>query len=215
MFKHILFDLDGTLTDPGLGITSGLRIALQKMGFPVPPQKQLESFIGPPLGEMFMQVCGLTKVQAAKAIDLYREYYREKGLLENYVYPGIPQLLARLQKKGCQLHLATSKPLLFAGQIMDHFKLSQYFTLQVGSPMAYTSFAKAQLVAQVVEKAKIKNPATAIMVGDRLYDVQAAQENHLACIGVLYGYGSKGELQQAGADYLAKDVPALEVLLCS
>lgn len=213
MYRTILFDLDGTLTDPGQGITNSVAYALRGLGLPVPPRAELYRYIGPPLLQSFADQAGLDPAQARRALALYREYYAPTGILENEVYPGIPRLLAGLRAAGRQVVLATSKPEPYARQILAHFGLAGYFDQVAGATMDETRTDKAEVIAYALSLAGVARREEAVMVGDRDYDVAGAHRQGLGCIGVLFGYGSAEELRAAGADALAEDVPALERLL--
>lgn len=202
MADTILFDLDGTLTDPGLGITNSIMHALKKMSIPLPERQELYQFIGPPLMDSFHRHYGLDEASCAQAVVYYREYFSVTGLFENEVYPGIREMLGTLRQAGKKLVLATSKPELYARRILEHFALSRYFTHIVGATMDETRTAKHEVIAYALEAFGI-DPAGAIMVGDREHDVLGARKNGLACVGVLYGYGSRRELTDAGAVALA------------
>lgn len=212
MYKTILFDLDGTLTDPGLGITNAVAYALQKLGRAVPPRTELYRYIGPPLLPSFQSYAGMDEAEARRALGLYREYFAPRGIFENEVYPGIPELLAALKDAGRQLVLATSKPEPFARRILEHFALAGYFDLVAGSTLEETRTEKREVIAWALEKARA-DPARTVMVGDRSYDVQGAAANGIPCIGVLFGYGSAGELRDAGAVAVAATVQELRALL--
>lgn len=212
MWTDILFDLDGTLTDSGPGISGSARYALEKMGRPVPPQAVLNSFVGPPLSRQFPDVCGFNEEETAIAIEHFRVYFAERGIHQNEVYPGIKDMLARLVAAGRRLHLATTKPLHLAQQVLNNFDLTQYFTCMAGTPPEHGGRDKPEIVREVLENAQV-NPQNAVMVGDRLYDVEGAHENALPCIGVLYGYGGREELSGAGCDYLVGSVEDLERVL--
>ncbi len=201
MIKHYLFDLDGTLTDPGLGIKNSIRYALNKERLPALPEEVLNAFIGPPLIDSFMKYCGATPEEARHLTDVYREYFREKGLYENTVYPGIPEMLAGLQKKGYRLYVATSKPEPFAKTILEHFELNTYFDFIGGATMEETRTKKDEVIQYVLEENSLK-PEESMMVGDRSYDIDGAHRCGLKAIGVLYGYGDAEEL--SGAEFLAK-----------
>lgn len=202
MADTILFDLDGTLTDPGLGITNSIMYALKKMSIPLPERQALYQFIGPPLMDSFHERYGLDEASCAQAVVYYREYFSVTGLFENEVYPGIREMLGALRQAGKKLVLATSKPELYARRILEHFDLARYFTHIVGATMDETRTAKHEVIAYALEAFGI-DPAGAIMVGDREHDVLGAKKNGLACVGVLYGYGSRRELTDAGATALA------------
>lgn len=209
--SYVLFDLDGTLTDPGLGITNSVMHALRRFGVEPPEREKLYPFIGPPLLWSFHQFYGFDEQQCADAVRYYREYFADRGIFENTLYPAIPQALRRLQAAGLRLAVATSKPEDFAKRIITHFGLEPYFELVVGSLMDEKRTAKAEVIALVLEKLGAQ-PGQCVMVGDREYDVLGAKQNGMACIGVLYGYGSRAELEAAGADQIAatpEDIPPL------
>ena len=213
MKKYILFDLDGTLTDPALGITNSLMHALKKFGMNIESREELYKFIGPPLVDMMMQEYGFSKEKAQKGLEYYREYFSVKGLFENEVYEGIPEMLENLQKCGYKLVLATSKPEKFAKQILDHFRLSQYFHFIGGSDMAETRSTKEAVIEY--DLAALGNPdvSECIMVGDRKYDVEGSREFGIECVGVTFGYGSRKELEEANAAYVVDTVKELGELL--
>ncbi len=198
-YPHILFDLDGTLTDPGLGITNSIRYALKKQNRPIPPDEILRLFIGPPLIETFMKYCSVSREEACSLVDDYREYFRPTGMFENKVYPGIKEMLSELIRLGHHLYVATSKPEPFAKKILEHFELSQYFTFIGGSTLEETRTDKAAVIAYVLEENHI-DPKECLMVGDRIYDIEGARSFGMDVAAVLFGYGTKEELSPA--DYL-------------
>ena len=202
----ILFDLDGTLTDPGEGITKSVAYALASFGITVQDRRTLYPFIGPPLVESFMGFYGFTAEQAKQAVEKYREYFSQQGIFENTPYPGIHQALAQLKGQGKRLLLATSKPTVFARQILERFDLLPYFDFVGGSDLEGKRGQKEQVIAYTMEQAGVQR-AGAWMVGDRKHDVLGARENGLPCAGVLYGYGSREELEEAGAAALLETVP--------
>lgn len=212
MYNVILFDLDGTLTDPGEGITNSVAYALKKYGIEVTDRKSLYSFIGPPLSDSFMKYYGFSEEKAMEAIQFYREYFREKGIFENEVYEGIPQLLERIKKSGRKIVLATSKPEEFALRILEHFDLIKYFDVVAGASMDEKRNRKGDVIKYALEKGGFGKDST-VMIGDREHDIFGAKENSLASIGVLYGYGSREELEKAGADYIAEAVEDIFSLL--
>ena len=212
MKQYLLFDLDGTLTDPMVGITSSVQYALEKFGIHVKYLKDLIPFIGPPLDDSFQEFYGLSKEDAGKAVEYYREYFAPKGIFENEVYPGIPEILSRLVEAGFTLIVATSKPAVFAKQILEHFGLSDYFSFVGGSELDGTRKRKAEVIGYILETCEIK-PQDAIMIGDRKHDIEGAKLCGLESVGVLYGYGSEEELSKAGADHIIKDVKLLEEYL--
>lgn len=210
MYSIYLFDLDGTVTDPGIGITDSVMYALAKYGIEVEDRSQLYRFIGPPLVESFQEFYGFDKARAEQAVAYYREYYRDKGIYGCYVYDGIEMLLQTLRAKGCHILLATSKPEPFARQILEHFNLSQYFDVIAGSDFENVRNTKGKVIAYAIstfannkDMTEQKIQASAVMVGDRFHDVKGANENGIPTIGVTFGYGSKEELVEAGAAYIA------------
>ena len=213
MYDTILFDLDGTLTDPGLGITNSVMHALRRMGYAVPPREELYKFIGPPLHQSFRVYFGMTEEQSFEAVEKYREYFSMGGLLENEVYEGIPELLTALEQAGKRLVLATSKPEKFARAIMAHFGLDKWVRDIAGATMDTSRSKKGDVIAYALKEFNV-DPATAVMVGDREHDIYGGRENGLPAVGVTFGYGDRPELEQAGAAAIA-DSPAqlLEILL--
>lgn len=213
MYDVILFDLDGTLTDPGEGITNSVAHALKKLGIPVPERRALYKFIGPPLYQSFMDFYGLDREKALEAVEFYREYYRDRGIWENEVYAGIPELLAKLKGADKRLLVATSKPENFALQILEHFDLRQYFDRVAGSTLDSSRVEKADVIRYALEQQGIAPGPSVVMVGDREHDVLGARKAGLDCIGVLFGYGDAPELQKAGAARIAATVEELAGLL--
>lgn len=204
--RYLLFDLDGTLTESGPGIVNSVEYALKKMGIREHDREKLRLFIGPPLAESLMKYYGMTENEAARGIRIYREYYTEKGMFENSVYEGIPELLLRLRDSGFVSAVATSKPEVYAGQILRHFGLSGYFCGIYGATMDEKRVHKAEVIRYALDTMGLAGPETenARMVGDRENDIRGAHQNGLKAIGVRYGYGSREELEAAGADYLAE-----------
>lgn len=210
MWKTVLFDLDGTLTDSAPGITNSAARALAYFGIEEKPEDLLR-FIGPPLNESLSEYYGFTPEQTAKTVEVFREYFVEKGWLENAPYPGIPELLRDLKAGGLQLMVATSKPEVQAVRILKHFGLVEYFTRVCGAPAGNEDGGrKADVVRRALQFSEL---SSTVMVGDRKYDVLGAQENGIPCIGVLYGYGSREELSAAGASFIAENLEALKKLL--
>ncbi len=210
-YKYILFDLDGTLDDPFEGITKSVEYAMKKFGVECEREK-LKCFIGPPLTDSFMSYFGLDEQNALLAVDYYREYYRPTGIFEVKIYKGIPDLLEKLQKSGCELILATSKPIVFADMILEKFGLKKYFAATFGSELDGTRVKKDEVIAYALENYPI-DKSSAIMVGDRRHDVEGAHKNAMPCIGVTFGYGDFGEHIACGADLIAHSVSELEKLL--
>ena len=215
--KIILFDLDGTLTDPGMGITNSVMYALNRYGIEAVDRTELYKFIGPPLSESFERFYGFSKEESYRAVDVYREYFSVKGLFENEVYEGIEELLKMLKAQGKIICLATSKPEKFAKQILEHFHLDRYFTLIVGSLMNGERTNKAEVIEWVLhclnEDSGAWSKEQMVMIGDREHDVIGAHKNDLQVIGVLFGYGDEDELKRAGADGIAESVDELYRML--
>lgn len=209
--KHIfLFDLDGTLTDPGTGITNSVAYALDKYGIEVSDRSVLYPFIGPPLRESFMKFYGFSEEKAEEAVWKYREYFSERGLFENEVYPGIPEMLKNLKDQGARLFVATSKPTGYSKQILEHFGLLGYFEDVQGSTMDGSREKKADVIAYLLKMNQITAKDDVVMIGDRRLDIDGAKENGLASVGVLYGYGDRSELEDADADDIVENVSELE-----
>lgn len=204
MYKYLLFDLDGTLTDPGLGITNSVMYALEKFDIRVEDRTTLYKFIGPPLRDSFETFYGFSGEKSELAVQYYREYYKEQGLYENEVYEGIVDLLMQLKEQGKSLIVATSKPENFAIEILQHFKLYDYFDFVAGATMDKTRNEKADIIKYAMESCNISEKSSSIMIGDREHDIIGANENELDSIGVLFGYGNLEELQRAGATYIAE-----------
>lgn len=203
MFQSILFDLDGTLTDAAPGITNSVKYALSKFGIDETDDNKLRKFLGPPLISSFMEFYGFSKEKAQKAVEYYREYFVPHGIFENEVYSGIPKLLQKLKADGKTLIIATSKPETFAVQIAEHFEIDSYFDLIAGSNLDNTRSKKAQVIEYALKTLGILDRAHAVMIGDREHDIKGAKKTGLRSIGVLYGYASPGELENAGADFTA------------
>lgn len=203
MYPHLLLDLDGTLTDPAEGITNSVKYALRKAGYPVPETEALLCFIGPPLYESFQKYSGMPEALAFESVGYYREYFSERGMLENAVIPGIPELLTKLRAAGFHLHLASAKPEVYAVPILRHFGLLEYFEV-IGAATLDTSRAhKAEVIRYVMAQLGNPDPSACLMIGDRADDVRGAKACGMDCMGVLFGYGSREELNVAGARYIA------------
>ncbi len=203
--KYILFDLDGTLTEPSLGITNSVMYAFKKFGIEIKDRSELYKFIGPPLIDSFVEYYGFTKENALKAVEYYREYYSVKGIFENRLYDGIRELLSALYKEGKKIILATSKPQKFAEQILKHFGIDKYFYFVGAATMDEKRTQKDEVIEYILTECKIDTSA-AVMIGDRKYDVLGAHKFGIKAIGVTFGFGSKEELLQSGADFIA-DTP--------
>lgn len=212
-YKYVLFDLDGTLTDPKEGITKAVQYALKKQGIEIENRNVLEPFIGPSLKYSFMEFYNLSEEKAIRAIEDYREYFRPIGIFENEVYPGIVKLLGQLKENGAQLFIATSKPTEFAVKIAEHFELDKYFTEIVGSELDGTRVEKDEVIGYILDKHGLHEKDAVIMVGDRKFDILGAAKHEIKAIGVCYGYGSYEELSEAGAFCIVDTVEALSTYL--
>ena len=211
MFTHIFFDLDGTLTDPAQGITNSFIHALKFFGREIPSYEELCKLIGPPLPYSFEIILGFPKEKVMEAVAKYREYFATKGLYENKVYDGIPELLQNLKEQGRHLVVATSKPEEYSIKIIEHFNLSKYFDYVCGSLMDESRSKKSEVIAYALERCGLgeNDKSRVLMVGDRFHDIEGAKQNGLKSCGVLFGYGSHTELVDAGADYIVEDVNEL------
>lgn len=202
MYDTILFDLDGTLTDPGEGITNSVAYALKKYDIEVSDRSELYKFIGPPLKDSFIRYYSFSEEKAEQAIAYYREYFRDIGIFENRVYEGVEDMLRTLCDKEKTIVLATSKPEEFAVRILEHFDLKKYFNIVAGASMDSSRSKKGDVIAYAISLCEDFCKDTAVMIGDREHDIIGAKENGLKSIGVLYGYGDENELKTAGADYI-------------
>ncbi len=202
--QNILFDLDGTISDPKQGITKSIAYALQELGHAPPPLEELTAFIGPPLKNAFEEMLGSAE-QAEKALSLYRYRYNEegRGMIENILYPAIPETLAALKKVGKRLFIATSKPHIIATKAVHHFGLLDLFSKIYGPELDGTRNDKGELIAHLLANENIA-PEDAVMIGDRKHDIIGAANNGVSGIGALWGYGSAEELRKAGAAALSE-----------
>lgn len=205
MYQHILFDLDGTLTDPGIGITNSVMYALKKFQIEVEDRTTLFKFIGPPLKASFEKNYGFSKEESELALQYYREYFKPKGLYENQVYKGVRELLTELKSRNKTLILATSKPEEYAIEILRHFDLYKYFDFVAGATMDSSRVKKADVILYALQSYGISDLSSVIMIGDREHDILGAKQVGLDSIGVLYGYGDYEELKGAGATYIAEN----------
>lgn len=203
-YDIFFFDLDGTITDSSVGITNSVMYALRKFGIVETNRTKLYKFIGPPLTDSFQKYYDFSEEQSWKAIEYYREYYREKGIYENRVYEGFEDTVKKLKQAGKRLVVATSKPEPFARIIMEHFHLSSYFDYIAGMELDGGRNTKAEVIAYALEACGIGDRSGVLMVGDREHDVQGAKAVGIDCLGVLYGFGDRKELEAAGADYIVE-----------
>lgn len=219
MFDYILFDLDGTLTDPKLGITRSVQYALRALGIEEPSLDKLEPFIGPPLADSFREFYGLEEEQVVTAVAKYRERFTDQGIYENEIYPGTARMLASLRAGGKKLAIASSKPTPFVERILDHFEIRAYFDYIIGSNMDGTRGKKEAVVEEALRQmlpagmTPAEKKAGVAMVGDRRFDIEGAREHGITSVGVSFGYAPEGELEQAGADHIVDTVEALAGLL--
>lgn len=213
--KYILMDLDGTITDSGEGIINCFQYALSHFGIEVEDKTTLKRFIGPPLEQSFMEGFGFDKEKAALAIKLYRERFVPIGMYENRVYPGMEDALQQLKRAGKVLIVATSKPEHLSRKILSHFGLDQYFDDICGSDDRLGRNAKEEVIRYAMEKNGIKLLEDVLMVGDRKFDVIGAKKCGIKCMGVLYGFGDREELETAGATYIAKTAEDMARIIVS
>ena len=203
MYDIIIFDLDGTLTDPGIGITNSVMYALKKFGIEVTDRTELYKFIGPPLKDGFMNFFNFSETDALAAVDYYREYFRDTGIFENRVYDGVETLLNQIKSRGKKIILATSKPEEFAIRILKHFNLYNYFDFVGGATFDGSRGEKQDVMAYALKKYNVTELSRAVMIGDRKFDVEGANYFKMDSIGVTYGYGGRVELEKEGATYIA------------
>lgn len=216
MYEYILFDLDGTLTDPKLGITTCVQYALGKLGLEEPDREKLTPFIGPPLKNSFMQFYNLSSEEAERGIVYYRERFSTVGLFENEIYEGIPELLKELKSRGKRLAISSSKPTVFVERILEHFDIHKYFDVIVGSELDGRRTDKAEVVEEALSQllnGEKKNHREVVIVGDRKFDVEGGQAHDISTIAVAYGYGPMEELVEAKAEFIAATVAELQELL--
>lgn len=214
-YRYTLFDLDGTITDSGEGITKSAQYALSKMGIQVPDPARLRPFVGPPLMDSFQQFYGMNDEDAGKAVLFYRERYESKGIFECHPYPGIPELLAELDGRGVKVVAASSKPEYFVKKILEHFRLERYFTETVGPGIDERHPTKKDIISEAFRRCGIGKAERekTVMIGDRRYDIEGARSTGIESIGVYYGFAEPGELEKAGATYIANTVKDLSDIL--
>ena len=216
MKKYLLFDLDGTLTDPKVGICTCVQYALASFGIQEPDLDKLEPFIGPPLKESFMEFYQMDSETADAAVEKYRERFRDTGIFENKLYDGIPEMLKTLCGKGLFLAVASSKPTVFVERILEHFNIARYFKVVVGSELDGTRVNKDEVVEEALKRLFEDKPVQkdqVYMIGDRKFDVEGARALGVASVAVTYGYGKMEELKAARADYIVRSVEELQKFL--
>ena len=200
--QHILFDLDGTLTDPAEGIIKCYQYSLDRLNASCPPAEALTAFIGPPIRATFAAVLETDdEALIEQALTIYRERFSTIGLFENRIYEGVPEMLTELQASGYDLFVATSKPRVYAEKILSHFALDGYFIKVHGNELNGRLDDKAELVSELLAAHGLR-PSETMMVGDRWHDIAAARRNNISSLGVTYGYGSETELHTAGVDHI-------------
>lgn len=203
MYDYLLFDLDGTVVDSGLGVTNSVIYALKKWGIEVENREKLYVFLGPPLVDSFSEHFGFSHDDSLRCVEYYREYYNEKGIFENTVYDGIVDVLVKARDMGKKIILATSKPEEYAKQILEHLGLLDHFDFVAGATMDESRNEKSGVIRYALESLKIDDVSKIVMIGDRKYDVLGAAEHGIETIGVLFGFGDEEELLKAGAKYIA------------
>ena len=207
MYRYLLFDLDGTLTDPAEGITKSVRFALLHFGIDVPAE-ELRAFIGPPLLEQFMEYAHFTGEQAEEAIVWYRKRFADIGIFENRVLDGVPEMLDTLKNAGYTLCVASSKPTVYVERILEKFDLRNYFSVVVGSELDGRRTKKKDVIEEVLSQLSYTGDRTdVLMIGDREHDILGAKACGIPSMGVRFGFAEEGELEKAGADHIA-DTPA-------
>lgn len=208
MYKYIMFDLDGTITDPREGITGSVQYALSRMGIEEPDRKKLEPFIGPPLLDSFQRYYGFSEEQARQAVVYYRENFTAKGLYQNKLFEGVPEMLKMLKENGCTTAIASSKPELFVQQILEHFGICQYFDYVCGATMDETRTQKEEVIEELLSRMKLtaEQKQQLLMVGDRKFDVEGAACFGIPCLGISLGFAEDGELEAAGAVHIVDSV---------
>ena len=214
-FSHILFDLDGTLTNSRLGIANSLKYALSQMQIDSYSDEILQRFIGPPLQDGFKNLFGLNERNTELAVEHFRTYFGEKGWCENEPYPGIRELLEELHLSGKRVYIVTSKLEKYAKMIIQHFEFDQYMTDLQGAESTGKHSGKGQLIAKLMARNRIRPSASVVMIGDTHYDMIGAKENEITSIAVGYGFGTHDSLRACHPDYLIESVDELAELLYS
>ena len=209
MITYLLFDLDGTLTNPQEGITKCVQHALRSFGIEEPDLEKLIPFIGPPLIQSFMEFYNMSEEDARKAVAVYRERFSTVGLFENFPYPGIADMLAELKAQGKILAVASSKPTIYVRRILEKFELAPYFDVIEGSNLDGTRVDKKEVIAEVLSQLDNPSADDLLMIGDRKFDVIGARETGFGCVGVRFGFAAPDELEQSGAVYIADTVQDL------
>jgi phosphoglycolate phosphatase len=212
-YVTLLFDLDGTISDPKIGITKAAQYALSRFNISVHGLDTLVNFIGPPLRESFKIKYALEESEVEQAVIYYREYFSRYGLYENRLYPGIESLLGDLKRAGRRTLLATTKPEVFAHRILKHFRLEAFFSGVFGSNLDGSLASKDELIAHILTHEKNIHRKSTVMIGDRVHDIRGARANGIDTIGVTYGYGSRDEIEGSHPTHVAHSVDELRSLL--
>lgn len=209
-YPYVFFDLDGTLLESAPGVKGGIAYALRALGRPAPPAEELDFVLGPPLYYSFHEGLGLAEDEAQRAVELYREYYQKTGIWQCRLFDGMGWLLRALHARGARLGVVTGKPQMYAGRLMAYFGLRPFLDVVVGTDRSEREVSKTQMLQRAMTLAGAPSPRAVLMVGDRCYDIDGARGAGVDSLGVLFGYGSRAELEQHGATYLAAD--AREIL---
>lgn len=212
-YNHLLFDLDGTLSDPSEGITKCIAYALEHFGIETVDLASLQHWIGPSIKQSLMEIHHFDEAQADLGVEKYRERFTEIGIYENRLFEGVPELLSALKKDGYHLSLATSKPEVYAKRILEHFEIKQYFDFVGGAGLDDSRPTKGHVIQHVIEQTAIGDLSKALMIGDRKYDIIGGQTYQMDTAGVLYGFGDLEELKEAGATFVFKDLASLSSFL--
>ncbi len=207
-WEHIFFDLDGTLTDPALGITNAIIYGRKKWGLPCGPNSDYYKFIGPPMPQSYVDFWGMSPGEAKEFLKAYREYFSTVGLFENQVFPGMPELLKKLREAGCHLYIATTKPTVYSVQIAEKFGFAEYFDIISGCGLDGSRGLKWEVIDYARQSCGV-DMSKAVMIGDRFHDVEGARLCGIDCIGVSYGFGGRAELEEAGALHVVDSVEEL------
>lgn len=209
----ILFDLDGTIIDPKIGITESVKYALDYFDIKVNNLSELYKFIGPPLKKSFMNYYGFNEKDAKKAVEKYRERFSKKGIYESVLYDGVIEILEYLKSKKKFICIATSKPLIFTKEILKYFNILKYFDFISASELNGSRSEKTEIIKYIIDENNINQLEKMIMIGDRCYDIIGAKENNIESIGVLYGYGNIEELEKSNANYIIKNIKDIKKLI--
>jgi phosphoglycolate phosphatase len=213
-YDAVLFDFDGTVADTGKGIFNGVFRVLDAMGIDPPEPEKLRYFIGPPLHESFRTVFGFDEEQCNAAVVTYREYYSAKGIFELTLYDGMEELFRKLKARGIKLGISSSKPEVFLKRIVENFNLTDVFDVVTGSDINYIHSDKSVIIKRAMEMLNLPADAKVLMVGDRCFDINGAKKTGVDSAGVLFGYGSREEFEEAGADYIVADADELFEITC-